>query len=110
MTNTPIDPLVIIELTNLKASGKLEELAGHSALVMKPAWIEELAQNKDYEVRRSLAANPAIANYPEVIQTLSTDKDWSVRSALALNPAIPSRTASTNSWQTTQPATSTPTI
>ena len=39
MTNAPIDPLVIIELTNLKAAGKLEELAKHPSLAMKPEWM-----------------------------------------------------------------------
>ncbi len=76
MTDAPIGPLAIIELTNLKAADKLEELAMHPSLAMKPEWIKELAQNK---------------------------ASW-VRQALAENPAIPARTASTQQWQT-QPVT-----
>ena len=138
MADPAIDPLAIIELTNLKASGKLEHLAKHPQLGMKPEWIGELSRDKYRYVRTALARNPAIADFPEVvkklskdrsksvrytlaqnpalatspdiIQALSTDKDWSVRKALAQNPAIPTRTARTNSWQATQPVTQTTTI
>ena len=154
MTDAPTDPLVIIELTNLKAAGKLGELASHPQLGMKPEWIGELAADKtwfvrcylaqnaatanssegiralaadkDPDVRSSLAENPALANFPEIIRALAADKDPDVRSslaenpalanfpeiiqALANNPAIPSRTASTNPWQTTQPATQVPAV
>ncbi|WP_276973875.1 hypothetical protein [Ferrimicrobium acidiphilum] len=133
MTNTPIDPLVIIELTNLKASGKLEELASHPQLAMKPEWMAELVENKDWSVRYNLASNPAIANYPGIIQTLASDEDPAVRISLASNPAlaqnpaianypdvrywlarnlaIPTSTASNATpWQTAQQATQAPTI
>ena len=128
MTDVLSDPLAIIELTNLKAAGKLEELAKHPALTMKPEWIGELARNQDWRVRSSLARNPAIANYPDIIKQLAADRDpyvryalasnpaiaefpeiaaklatdeqWYVRQSLAQNPAIPGSTASTNRWQT----------
>ncbi|WP_276973877.1 hypothetical protein [Ferrimicrobium acidiphilum] len=128
MTDVLSDPLAIIELTNLKAAGKLEELAKHPALTMKPEWIGELARNQDWRVRSSLARNPATANYPDIIKQLAADRDpyvrsalaanpaiaefleiaaklatdeqWYVRRSLASNPAIPSSTASTNRWQT----------
>ncbi len=99
MTNTPIDPLAIIELTNLKAAGKLEHLARHPQLGMKPEWIGELSRNKDYPVRLNLARNPAIADCPDV-------RYW-----LARNLAIPTSTASNATpWQTAQQATQAPTI
>ncbi|WP_276974013.1 hypothetical protein [Ferrimicrobium acidiphilum] len=127
-----IDPITLIELTNLKASGKLEELASHPNLGMKPEWMEELAQDGTWDVRRSLASNPAIssnpkvmkklaadkepvvrlalarnpslANHPEIIKNLASDRYPDVRGSLAQNPAIPARTASRQAWQT-QPAT-----
>ncbi|WP_276973399.1 hypothetical protein [Ferrimicrobium acidiphilum] len=126
MTDAPTDPLVIIELTNLKAAGKLGELASHPQLGMKPEWIGELAADKTWFVRCYLAQNAATANSSEGIRALAADKDPDVRSslaetpalanfpeiiqALANNPAIPSRTASTNPWQTTQPATQVPAV
>uniref|UniRef100_UPI0023EF7614 hypothetical protein n=1 Tax=Ferrimicrobium acidiphilum TaxID=121039 RepID=UPI0023EF7614 len=72
-----------------------------------------LAESKGpsgWEIRSVLANNPAIANFPEIITKLSKDRSKNVREALASNKALPTHTASTNSWQTTQPATSTPTI
>ncbi len=65
MTNAPIDPLAIIELTNLKASGKREELAVQPQLGMKPEWMEELAQDGTWDVRRFLAQNPACSTNPK---------------------------------------------
>ena len=50
-----IDPIALIELTNLKAAGKLEELAAHPQLGMKPDWIGELAQS----------GNPTGRNHPD---------------------------------------------
>ncbi len=82
MTNAIIDPLAIIELTNLKAAGKLEELAEHPALNMRPEWMRELTQHKHDLVRK----------------------------ALARNPAIPSRTANPQAWQTTERVTTMPTL
>ncbi len=87
MTNAPIDPLVIIELTNLKAAGKLEDLAKHPSLAMKPEWMGELAKNKNYTVRRSLAANPAIATVRDIIERLAKDRTVAVRqSQLVIRP------------------------
>ncbi|WP_276973834.1 hypothetical protein [Ferrimicrobium acidiphilum] len=122
-----IDPIVLIELTNLKASGQLVQLAAHPYLGMKPEWVGELAEHEDHvmrwylasnptlvnhpeilqklatdedpAVRSLLARNPAIANYPEIIERLCTDDEWPVRWYLALNPAIPARTANTQSLQ-----------
>ncbi len=110
MTNPTIDPLAIIDLANLKTSGKLKELAQHSALGSKPEWMRELSRNKDWHVRRYLAKNPAIANYPEIIKQLAADKDGHVRANLASNPASPTRTARTNSWQTSQQSRPVPTL
>ncbi len=88
MTNTAIDPLAIIELTNLKATGKLKDLARHSHLGTVPKWIDELVQEKDYEVRIALALNPAITHRRDIVQQLAKDKDVNVRYYLASNPAI----------------------
>ena len=41
-----IDPIALIELTNLKAAGKLEALAKHPGIGMKPEWMGELAQEQ----------------------------------------------------------------
>ena len=130
MTDAPIDPLVIIELTNLKAAGKLGELASHPQLGMKPEWIGELAADKTWFVRCYLAQNAATANSSEGIRALAADKDPDVRSSLAENPALANfpeiiqalaenpataknpavHTASNNPWQPSQPITPVPTI
>ena len=88
MTNAPIDPLVIIELTNLKAAGKLEELAKHPSLAMKPEWMGELAANTNWLVRYWLASNPALISSANAVTSLVRDGDYRVRWSLAQNPAI----------------------
>ncbi|WP_276973173.1 hypothetical protein [Ferrimicrobium acidiphilum] len=85
-------------------------LAYNPAIASAPEAVQTLATDKDHHVRTALARNPALAKFPEIIKKLASDKDPDVRRSLAKNRAIPSSTASTNSWQTTQPATSTPTI
>ena len=83
-----IDPITLIELTNLKASGQLKKLAAHPHLGMKPEWIEDLAQSASIWTRWELAKNPALANFPDVVERLASDKNPAVRSSLALNPAL----------------------
>ena len=74
MTSTIIDPLAIIELTNLKASGQLGALAQHPQLGMKPEWMGELAKDKRIVVRQSLAKNPALSSGTEAARHLSKDR------------------------------------
>ena len=83
-----IDPITLIELTNLKASGKLEELAKHPQLGMKPEWMGELAKSKHWHVRYYLAQNPAIASCPKSVKKLANDHDSWVKQTLAENPSL----------------------
>ena len=81
-----VEGTAIVELNQLYAAGKLEELATHPGIYLLPDWAMELAQNKRSTARLALARNPAIVKLPEVMEKLA--EGWWTWRALEDNPAI----------------------
>ena len=102
MTNIPVDPLVIIELTNLKAAGKCEELAKHPALGLKPEWMGDLVKNDNFYVRSALASNKALSASPEAARALASSEHWLIRRTLAQTRPWPTIQRSSSSSPRTE--------
>ena len=83
-----MEALTIIELNQLYAAGKFEELAKHPGIYLEPEWAMGLTLNESDFVRETLALNEALAELPDVAMKLANDAKYWVRRYLAINPAI----------------------
>jgi hypothetical protein len=52
-----------------------------------PSVLEELAKDRDWEIRQGVAENPSTP--PSVLEELAKDRDWEIRQGVAENPSTP---------------------